>query len=82
MMRGGKLIDLTGRKYGRLKVIKRVPSDNKYSAPRPLWLCECECGNTTVVIGANLRTGMTRSCGCLRREVSAANGKRREGTHW
>ena len=76
------LIDLAGRTFGRLTVLERVPNDDRYSQPRPLWLCQCSCGNKTVVIGANLRDGKTKSCGCLRREVSAANGRKREGTHW
>lgn len=34
------------------------------------WLCRCECGGLVVVWGSNLRRGITRSCGCLRREVT------------
>lgn len=73
------LIDLTGRTFGRLTVLGRVPRNDQYSSPRPLWLCQCECGQQTVVIGANLRAGLTRSCGCLRRETSTENGRRRKG---
>lgn len=81
-MRGGNrtLIDLTGRTFGRLKVIGRVPTDKYYSNPRPMWLCECQCGNQKVVRGSNLRAELTRSCGCLRREKSAENGRKRKGT--
>lgn len=77
-MRGGNrtLIDLTGRTFGRLKVIKRVTGDGGYSQPRPRWLCECECGNKAVVLGANLRSGMTRSCGCLRSEKASTRAKK------
>ena len=53
------------QKYGRLTVIKRSGSNNHGYAT---WLCECECGNKTVMNGASLRNGNTRSCGCLRRE--------------
>lgn len=83
-MRGGNrtLIDLTGRTFGRLKVIERAADNGVYSRSRPRWLCECECGNKAVVLGANLRAGMTKSCGCLRRETSAANGRRRKGSTW
>lgn len=31
-----------------------------------LWLCQCECGNTTIVQGGNLRSGNTKSCGCIK----------------
>lgn len=83
-MRGGqrRFIDMTGKKYGRLTVIERAGTRKLDGQYRPTWLCQCDCGNQTVVIGANLRSGMTKSCGCLRREVSAANGKKREGKHW
>lgn len=42
----GKLIDLTDRTFDMLTVIKRV-EDRKPG--RPMWLCQCECGNTVVV---------------------------------
>lgn len=83
-MRGGNrtLIDLTGRRFGRLTVIERAGTAGADGQRRPTWLCQCDCGNKAIVIGANLRYGMTKSCGCLRREVSAANGRKMEGTHW
>lgn len=55
--------DLSGRKYGKLTVVSmycRTPQ-RKYK-----WLCKCDCGNECVVFGSKLRTGYTRSCGCLR----------------
>ena len=57
-----KLIDRTGMRYGRL-VAKKYMGDSK-------WLCECDCGNTTIVKGCALTTGNTTSCGCLRNEKS------------
>ena len=62
--------DLTGMLFGRLTVIKKTKAVT--------WLCECECGNLTEVSSANLRDGVTRSCGCLQREV-ARNLKRTHG---
>lgn len=65
-----KLIDLTGRKFGRLTVLGRSgtyqrPSGNK----EPTWLCKCECGNEVVVMSSNLKKkGNTLSCGCLQTE--------------
>ena len=65
------LIDLTGHKYGRLTVLGRAEN---YISPNGFqntqWDCLCECGNKIVVSQANLRNGETRSCGCLRKEVS------------
>ncbi len=56
------VIDLTGQKYGKLVVIKRV---NNSINKRVSWLCKCDCGNEIVVEGNSLRTGNTKSCGCL-----------------
>lgn len=61
-----KLIDLTGQRFGRLTVIKKVPS----YCSNAMWLCKCDCGNTTEVLGTTLRRGESRSCGCLRAELS------------
>lgn len=57
-------IDETGNRYGRLLVTKYVGKiKNKTS-----WECICDCGNTKIVPGIYLRTGQTRSCGCIHRE--------------
>lgn len=57
-----KLLDITGEKYGKLTVIERAKNSK---CNRVQWLCECECGKHTVVTSNGLRTGKTRSCGCL-----------------
>ncbi len=58
-----KMVDLTGQKFGRLTAIKpvRKPNDGKL-----YWECLCDCGNTKVILGSNLKSGATKSCGCLR----------------
>lgn len=61
----GKLIDLTGKKFGRLFVIKQAER-RKYQKPR--WLCMCDCGNKKVVESRSLRKGLIKSCGCLNSE--------------
>lgn len=66
----GKFIDLTGRRFGRLIVIK-VADSNKYGKYK--WLCKCNCGNEKVVRGGDLRSGDTQSCGCLQKEVPPYN---------
>jgi len=63
-----KVVDLTGQKVGRLTVIKRKYPNNR--GGRAKWLCRCECGKETVVVGADLRNGHTKSCGCLNRELT------------
>ena len=72
-------INEVGNRYERLRVIElydptkhgffKRPSTNAY------WVCECECGATTIVSAASLRSGQTKSCGCLRRETSRAHAK-------
>lgn len=64
-----KSLDLLGQKFGRLKVIEKMPSKDS----RSMWRCICDCGNEKVVSGRNLKKGLTRSCGCLQREIFAKN---------
>lgn len=71
-----KLIDLTGRTFGRLKVIGR---DESRKSKYVYWLCECQCENKTIVSvrGWNLKKESTMSCGCLNCEN--IHRKRRNG---
>jgi hypothetical protein len=62
-------IDLSGEKYGRLKVIERAKPIPSPSRPHTAWLCACECGKKVVIKTNSLRTGNARSCGCLRVDV-------------
>lgn len=66
-----------GEKFGRLEAKERVASD---SAGRSQWRCVCECGTEKTVTAYYLKTGHTRSCGCLVPEISAAIGRAR-ATH-
>lgn len=59
------VIDMVGKRCGRLTVLSRVPS-KRWDQCR--WLCRCDCGLTVVVVGGRLRSGSTRSCGCYRRD--------------
>ena len=70
----GKYIDLTGKRFGRLVVLKRVENKKSSSGQQSQWLCQCDCGKTTVKLGTRLRTGCVKSCGCLWLEsISQAN---------
>jgi hypothetical protein len=63
----GKLIDLTGNKYGRLSVLQRAENIGS----QPAWDCVCDCGvRKPRVLGYELRDGGTQSCGCWRNEVT------------
>ncbi len=67
-----KLIDITGQTFGRLTVIRRAEKNTLGNQPQ--WECSCECGNTRIVVGGNLRNGHTTSCGCYQREVMTIHG--------
>lgn len=65
----GKFKDLSGIKFGRLTVLSRTadyiePSGRK----RVIWLCKCDCGNYISTQGNSLKSGSTKSCGCLKAE--------------
>lgn len=67
-----KFKDLTNQKFGRYLAINKV-EDDKNNNTR--WLCKCECGNERVVYTRSLITGESKSCGCLRKEMSSNRGK-------
>ena len=70
-----RLIDLSGQKFHRLTVVKRHPENNKQN--KPMWVCKCDCGKVVIVTGSDLKSGNTKSCGCLDKEV----GKKKLTTH-
>lgn len=60
-----RFVDLTGQKFGRLTVVRRL-SNNKYNFA--MWQCKCNCGNIKNVSTNSLKSGNTQSCGCLQKE--------------
>lgn len=56
-----------GLRFGNLIVVK----PDREIKGRLAWVCECDCGNTCVVVSTSLRTGNTKSCGCLRRKITS-----------
>ena len=67
--------DLTGQKFARWTVIGRAQNDKRGQAQ---WHCVCECGNTSIVGGKDLRLGKSRSCGCLQKDTASVI-KRKHG---
>jgi len=55
-----------GAKFGRLAVTERSGSD---AAGRAMFRCRCDCGSECLVRGADLRSGHSKSCGCLRKSA-------------
>ena len=62
--------DMTGMVFGRLTVVK---DSGRRRRGYVLWDCECSCGKVVTVSVGDLRSGNTRSCGCLHDEVSRIN---------
>ena len=73
----GKIINLTGQKFGKLTVIELSGYDNEH---RALWKCKCDCGNEITARSNNLRRKLTQSCGCIRNKTSSENNKK-HGMH-
>ena len=58
---GGKPIDLTGQRFGKLTAIKRIGRDGERDS---LWLLQCDCGNTCIKNISTVKRGDVTSCGC------------------
>ena len=70
--------DLTGSRFDRLLVIRRVPNPGNANLK---WLCKCDCGNESMVQGGALKDGRVRSCGCLQKEVVTKHGMHKSKTY-
>lgn len=67
-----RLIDMTGRKYGRWTVLHRANDRiSEAGTVTTMWTCQCECGTIKDVTARSLRTGMSKSCGCLQKEIAS-----------
>ena len=76
------LIDMTGQKCNRLTVMKRAPDHISDSGrKRPQWVCRCDCGTIIRVDANKLRSGHSKSCGCLQKEVVRNRNKRHGMRH-
>ena len=66
----GKLIDLTGQRFGKLTVLRKGISVRHPSGGiSATWICRCECGKELSIISRSLLTGRSTSCGCIRSEI-------------
>jgi hypothetical protein len=64
-----RFIDITGQSFGRWTVLAIHLERYRYRRSTTVcWRCRCDCGTERVVNGQNLRTGQSKSCGCLARE--------------
>jgi hypothetical protein len=63
-----KFIDLTGQVFNRWTVLSFSHRD-KWG--QIVWLCQCVCGNKGLVGASNLKRGISKSCGCLKKEIAS-----------
>lgn len=63
--------DLSGRRFGRLTVIRRTETKSN----RTRWICRCDCGQEKIVTSRDLKSGRVKSCGCLYRDRRGNNRK-------
>ncbi len=64
---------LVGKKFGRLTVISEIGSRNFENSKQVVWDCICDCGNKVQTTTNRLKSGNTKSCGCLVYDVSRMN---------
>ncbi len=75
----GKFVDLTGKKFGHLLVIKRVENDKHNNAR---FECVCDCGNKSIVLGTSLTQGETRSCGKCKQPMNTKYSSYKNLPYW
>lgn len=71
-----KIKIIPGMRFGKLVTIKKVKKLPDDKDKHDKWLCQCDCGNTTIVRSNTLREGKTKSCGCLLRGIKDMKGQR------
>lgn len=70
-------VNIIGETFGRLTVIQYIPVEWRKDGSRnhKSWRCRCLCGNVILSTTSNLRSGNTKSCGCLANELIIARSK-------
>jgi len=67
-----KVVDIAGKRFGKLTVIGRHNENSKDGKSR--WLCVCDCGNKIVATGQKIKSGHTKSCGCAKTGINITHG--------
>lgn len=77
--RGPRFKDLTGQRFGRLRVNSLAGMVSYAKCKSAMWSCICDCGSTHEIRSTILLRGEANSCGCLRSEVVAAKNFKHGG---
>ena len=62
-----------GQKFDKLTILEKYQANSNRNEEK--WFCKCDCGKTTIVKAGNLKSGHTRSCGCIRANNSITHGE-------
>ena len=68
---------MIGKVYGRLTIVERIGTDN-YGAT---WRCICTCGKEKIISSKYLYSGISKSCGCLQKEIASRMSSNRWKDH-
>ncbi len=63
------LENLVNQIFGKLTVIQYEGKKKFKNRKKHIWLCQCECGNTKIIEESGLKSGKSKSCGCVRKQV-------------
>jgi len=74
---GTPVVEMVGKRFGRLIVLSMAAKKSSSTH----WNCLCDCGGKSTSAGYALRSGVTQSCGCLRKERAAAGVRASKTIH-
>lgn len=74
----GQLKDLTGKRFGKLTVLRRGERNDGHSS---WWICQCDCGNIKEIRRSCLIKGFTKSCGCYNSDKAREHGRQMMTKH-
>lgn len=76
-----KSIDLSGKRFGRLRVLEVFIKPRAGGGNRRLWKCACDCGGLSIATSFDLQSGKHKSCGCLHIDAITKHGRSRSPTY-
>ena len=77
MVNHGKL-DLVGQTFNKLTILKKSIYRKGHHT---MWFCQCECGTTRWIRGTAVKTGKTKSCGCIHKDVMKEHARKNRAEH-